>query len=138
MPRLCSSDRKPQRSCNERPSRSTDRPGHHHIEPAPGGVLVHRVEAGTLIPTPLSPRCPHPDTRDDLVPDAFRRSPKLATGSSSPRKIGAECPKPISGQLYDQNLLPHLKFFCQKRLPQNGSPFLGQKPFLDRFLGEGA
>ena len=49
MPRLCSSDRKPQRFCNERPCRSTDRPGHHHIEPAPGGVLVHRVEAGTLI-----------------------------------------------------------------------------------------
>ena len=93
---------------------------------------MHRVEAGTLIPTPLSPRCPHPDTRDDRVPDAFRRSPKLATGSSSPRKIGAECPKPISGQLYDQNLLPPPKFFFQKR------PLSGQKPFLDRFLGEGA
>jgi hypothetical protein len=29
-------------------------------------------------------------------------------------------------------------FFLQKRLPQKGYPFLGQKPFLDRFLGEGA
>ena len=137
MPRLCSSDRKPQRSCNERPSRSTDRPGHHHIEPAPGGVLVHRVEAGTLIPTPLSPRCPHPDTRDDLVPDAFRRSPKLATGSSSPRKIGAECPKPISGQLYDQNLLPPPKFFLQKRAPQKATPFRGRNRFWTDFWERG-
>ena len=72
------------------------------------------------------------------MPDAFRRSPKLATRSSSPRKSDAECPKPISGQLYDQNLLPHLKFFFQKRASTEGYPFLGQKPFLDRFLGEGA
>jgi hypothetical protein len=37
-----------------------------------------------------------------------------------------------------RNLLPHLKIFLQKRLPQKGSPFLGQKPFLDSFLREGA
>ena len=81
----------------------------------------------------MSPRCPHPDTRDDLVPDAFRRSPKLATGSSSPRKIGAECPKPISGQLYDQNLLPPPKFFFAETRSTEGYPFQGRKPFLDRF-----
>ena len=37
-----------------------------------------------------------------------------------------------------RNLLPHLKIFLQKRLPQKGYPFLGQEPFLDTFLGEGA
>jgi hypothetical protein len=30
------------------------------------------------------------------------------------------------------------KIFLQKRLSHKGCPFLGQKPFLDRFLGEGA
>jgi len=88
-------------------------------------------------PGPLSPRCPHPDTRDDLVPDAFRRSPKLATGSSSPRKIGAECPKPISGQLYDQNLLPPPKFFLQKRAPQKATPFRGGNHFWTGFWERG-
>ena len=92
---------------------------------------MHRAEAGTLIPTPLSPRCPHPDTQVDLVPDAFRRSPKLATGSSSPRKIGAECPKPISGQLYDQNLLPPPKFFFQKR------PLSGAETVFGQIFGRG-
>ena len=67
-----------------------------------------------------------------------RRSPKLATRSSSPRKSDAECPKPISGQLHHQNLLPHLKFFCKNAFHRKATPFLGQKPFLDRFLGEGA
>jgi hypothetical protein len=37
-----------------------------------------------------------------------------------------------------RNLLPHLKIFLQKRLPQKGYPFLGRKSFLARFLGEGA
>jgi integrase len=37
-----------------------------------------------------------------------------------------------------RNPLPHLKIFLQKHLPQKATPFLGQKPFLGRFLGEGA
>ena len=47
--------------------------------------------------------------------------------------------KPTSGHQFDQNLLPQVKIFLQKRLPQKGYPlFLGRKPFLDRFSGEGA
>jgi hypothetical protein len=32
------------------------------------------------------------------------------------------CPQAGIGHLFDQNLLPHLKFFLQKRLPQKGYP----------------
>ena len=37
-----------------------------------------------------------------------------------------------------RNLLPHLKIFLQKRLPQKGLPPFWAKPFWNRFLGEGA
>jgi hypothetical protein len=29
-------------------------------------------------------------------------------------------------------------FFCKNAFHRKATPFLGQKPFLDRFLGEGA
>ena len=56
----------------------------------------------------------------------------------SPNGVRQSGHKPASGHLFDQNLLPHLKIFLQKRLPQKGYPLSGAEPFLDRFLGEGA
>jgi hypothetical protein len=49
-----------------------------------------------------------------------------------------QCHKPTSGHLFDQNLLPNLKIFFQNAFHRKAAPFLGQKPFLDRFLREGA
>ena len=47
MPRLCSLQRKLQRSCNERSRRLTDE-AITDVEPTPRGHLVHSIEARTL------------------------------------------------------------------------------------------
>jgi hypothetical protein len=47
-----------------------DRPGHHHVEPPPRGVLVHGVEAGTLIPAVRARDARIPVYGDDPVSDA--------------------------------------------------------------------
>ena len=77
MPRLCSSDRKPQRSCSD-PAEAIDRPRHHDIEPAPSRVLVHVIEAGTLIPALRAGDARIPVHGHDLVSHPFRGGPELA------------------------------------------------------------
>ena len=75
MPRLCSSDRKPQRSCSDA-AEAIDRPSHHDIEPAPGGVLVHGIEARALIPALRARDARIPIHGHDLVSRSVPRRPE--------------------------------------------------------------
>jgi hypothetical protein len=45
--------------------------------------------------------------------------------------------KPISGHQFHQELLPPLKFFLQKRLPQKGYPLSGAETVFGQVFGRG-
>jgi len=61
------------------------------------------------------------DPVDDGPPNARKRRHRIATS----RAGGYLTPAPE-------------KFFCKNAFRRKATPFLGQKPFLDRFMGEGA
>jgi hypothetical protein len=62
----------------QRAAEAIDGPCHDDIKPAPSRVLVHGIEAGTLIPALRARDARIPIHSHDLVPDAFCGSPKLA------------------------------------------------------------
>jgi hypothetical protein len=61
MPRLCSSDKKPQRSCKDRPRRSTDQAITTSIGDGLRPCAWHQSQGAD--PCLSGPRCPHPGTR---------------------------------------------------------------------------
>jgi hypothetical protein len=72
----------------------------------------------------------------------FRQVQPGAGGWREAKSVPAlALPRPVAALPYvrQRNPLPRLKFlFCKNAFRRKATPFLGRKPFSDRFLREGA